>query len=85
VENGVDQLLLLADDQIDYDDLSVGVLVELAVQRNEPFVATSALGRLAVRFPTDFISAAQTILRAPWDRHLTSYALQTLFSERPHE
>jgi len=72
-------LLLLPADEIQYPDLDGRVLYELAVQQDEPFIATSALGELASRDSTDVVKAAQIILGDPWDHHLTAYALKLLF------
>jgi hypothetical protein len=78
-----EQLLLLPHDQIDYPSLATDVIRHLASQRDEPFIATSALGELASRSGTVFVEVAEAILRSPWDRYLTSFALRTLYARDP--
>jgi hypothetical protein len=75
----VDDYLLVPHDQIDFASLPVATVLGLAVQVIEPFVATSALGELAVRDVPEVRAAALQILSAPWDRYLTAYALTCLF------
>jgi hypothetical protein len=80
----VKELLLLPDDQIDYPSLDSGLLLELATQREEPFLATSALGELTQRKDGHAREAADRILHAAiWDKHLTAYALTVLFDRDP--
>lgn len=42
-------MVRIPDEQIDYGALSANMLAQLAVQRDEPFIATSALGELGQR------------------------------------
>jgi hypothetical protein len=75
----VDDLLLLPDDQIDYEALDTSVLFQLATQNDEPFIATSALGELRRRRAQEAPNAAETILRSEEsDRHIRAFAITTL-------
>jgi hypothetical protein len=75
----LDELLLLPDDQIDYERLDRTMLRELATQSYEPFIATSALGELRVRRAVEARDASLAILASELpDRHLRSFALTTL-------
>src|SRR5262245_13002008 len=75
-----DDLLLVPADDIDYRGLDAAVLLQLATQRDEPFIATSALGELGARAVPEARAAAESILAGePWDRHLHAFALTTLY------
>lgn len=82
-EPALDDLLITPHDQIPFDRLTSGTLEQLAVQEFEPFVATTALGELAIRRAAEGRRAALTILDHVWDRHLTAYALAVLFRYAP--
>lgn len=82
-EPSIDDLLLTPYEQIRFEELSSSLLAKLAVQQYEPFIATSALGQLSVRSADEGRAAAVAILEDDWDRHLTAYALTTLFSYEP--
>lgn len=79
----LDDLLITPHDQIRFDALSPGLLEKLAVQEFEPFIATTALGELAIRRADEGRRAALEILAHDWDRHLTAYALTVLFAYDP--
>jgi hypothetical protein len=83
IEASVDDILLTPYEQIEFEKLSSGLLAQLAVQEYEPFVATSALGQLAIRNVDEAQQAALAILDHDWDRYLTAYALKILFSRDP--
>jgi hypothetical protein len=75
----IDDLLLLPDDAIDYKALAADVLLELATQDSEPYLATSALGELSGRGGGGARTAALAILaNEPWDRHLSAFAIGVL-------
>jgi hypothetical protein len=77
----VDDFLLLTDDQIDYASLDLGMVAQLATQRVEPFIATSALHELSRRDPATARDAAEGILGGDlWDHRLAAYALYILFN-----
>jgi hypothetical protein len=77
-------LLLLPDDEINYAALDVGVLLQLATQEDEPFIATSALGELGMRRVPEAVVAAAAILTKPlWDRYLHAFAITTLCATDP--
>jgi hypothetical protein len=82
-EPPLDDLLITPHDQIQFDRLSPGLLEQLAIQEFEPFVATTALGELAIRRADEGRPAALAILEHDWDRYLTAYALTILFSYDP--
>jgi hypothetical protein len=74
-----DDLLLLPDDAIDYKALEANVLLELATQDSEPYLATSALGELSGRGAPEARTAALAILaNEPWDRYLSAFAVGVL-------
>ena len=80
----IDDILRIPDENFDYGALDTQRLVGLALQRYEPWLATSALGELAQRGAPETADAATTILRAePWDVRLTAYALTILFNRDP--
>jgi hypothetical protein len=79
-----DDLLLTPYEQIDFKKLSSELLVQLAVQRYEPFIATCALGQLAVRDGDEARDAALAVLDQDWDHYLTASAITILFSRDPH-
>lgn len=75
----VNDLMMLADDDIDYSSLSVETLKELALG-DELFIATSALGELANRDRSLGAEVARVILlESRGDRYLQAAALETLF------
>lgn len=75
----VNDLMMLADDDIDYSSLSVETLKELALG-DELFIATSALGELANRDRSLGAEVAKGILlESRGDRYLQSAALEILF------
>jgi hypothetical protein len=75
----IDDLILLPHDQIDYQGLAPDVLLALATQQDEPFIATSALGELAARRGPEALAAVEAILAAePWDRYLRAFAITIL-------
>lgn len=77
----IDDLLLLPDDQIEYKALAPDVLLALAIQQDEPYLATSALSELAARRGLEVHSAVDAILAAePWDRYLFAFAITILCS-----
>jgi hypothetical protein len=76
----VEQLLIHTPEDLDLAKLDTDTLFELATQRTEPFLATSALGELARRNTYHTRDAAETILRRPiWDRYLTAHAIEVLY------
>ncbi len=76
----IDDLILLPHDQIDYKRLAAELLLDLATQEDEPYIATSALAELAVRRVPETRAAAAAILgKKPWDRYLYAVAIMTLF------
>jgi hypothetical protein len=77
--------LLFPANEVPYTTLDPTVLLELATQQEEPFIATSALGELAVRGEEGAKTAARAILRKPWDHQLTASALSILFDREPRE
>jgi hypothetical protein len=76
----LDPYLQLPHDAIDYTSLGDDVLIALATQDSEPYIATSALAELGAR-PSEGarVAAADILSRAMWDRHLMAFALTTLF------
>lgn len=75
----IDDLILLPHDQLDYKRLAAELLLELATQEDEPYIATSALAELAVRRVPETRAAAAAILdKKPWDRYLYAVAIVTL-------
>src|SRR6476659_5212156 len=74
-----EDLLLLPDDAIDYKALAADVLLDLATQDSEPYLATSALGELSRRGAPEARTAALAILaHEPWDRYLSAFAIGVL-------
>lgn len=70
------ELLLLGSERIAWPTLDVSLIAELATQRTEPFVATSALIELAGRDAAAAAGAVRAIFAAPaWDAHVTAFAL----------
>jgi hypothetical protein len=83
-EPSIDDLPLTPYEQIEFEKLSSGLLLQLAVQEYEPFSATTALGELAMRNAPEARQAALAILdHYEWDRYLTAYALKILFRREP--
>lgn len=77
------ELMMLADNEVDYDTLSEDELKELALG-DELFIATSALGELANRNGNLGAEVAWEILsNAKGDRYLQAAALETLFQGNP--
>jgi mRNA-degrading endonuclease RelE of RelBE toxin-antitoxin system len=75
----IHELMMLTDDEIDYNTLSDDELKELALG-DELFIATSALGELENRNGNLGAEVAWEILsNAKGDRYLQSAALETLF------
>lgn len=80
----VDEMLMLTDDQIDYPSLDADLVAQLATQRTEAFIATSALQELARRDRAATSRTAEQILDGEiWDSRLTAYALEIVFSQDP--
>jgi len=80
----VDDLLLLPADEIRYADLDEATLLALALQHDEPFIATSALGELSRRNVPAAGAAALALLNGDWaDRHLRAFAITTLHDADP--
>lgn len=76
-------LMMLTDDEIDYNTLSDGELKELALG-DELFIATSALGELENRNGNLGAEVAWKILsNSKGDRYLQAAALETLFQCNP--
>lgn len=79
----IHELMMLTDDEIDYDTLSDDELKELALG-DELFIATSALGELENRKGNLGAEVAWEILsNAKGDRYLQAAALETLFQGNP--
>jgi hypothetical protein len=77
-------LLLRGADEIDYAALDDELLGALALQTDEPFIATLALGEMARRRPARGREIAEVILeRAAWDDYLTASAVEILFARDP--
>jgi mRNA-degrading endonuclease RelE of RelBE toxin-antitoxin system len=75
----INELMMLTDDEIDYDTLSDDELKELALG-DELFIATSALGELENRKSKKASNIACSILsNSKGDRYLQAAALETLF------
>ncbi len=75
----IHELMMLTDNEIDYDSLSDDELKELALG-DELFIATSALGELENRNSNLGAEVAWEILsNAKGDRYLQAAALETLF------
>jgi hypothetical protein len=74
------EYLQLPHGAIDYASLGDDVLIALATQDSEPYIATSALAELGARSSEGARVAAASILsHVMWDRHLTAFALTMLF------
>ena len=79
----INELMMLTDNEIDYDTLSEDELKELALG-DELFIATSALGELENRKSHLGTEVAWEILsNAKGDRYLQAAALETLFQGNP--
>jgi predicted DNA-binding protein len=79
----IHKLMMLTDDEIDYNTLSDDELKELALG-DELFIATSALGELENRNGNLGAEVAWEILsNAKGDRYLQAAALETLFQGNP--
>src|SRR5919202_5449730 len=79
----INELMMLTDDEIDYDTLSDDQLKELALG-DELFIATSALGELENRNANLGAEVAWEILsNSKGDRYLQAAALETLFQGNP--
>ena len=75
-----DELLLLTADEMDYGELDLELLRRFAVQDEEPFIATNALGELKRRHAPETQDAAEAILAKDHaDRHLVAFAILMLF------
>jgi hypothetical protein len=75
----INELMMLTDDEIDYENLSDDELKELALG-DELFIATSALGELENRKSKQASNIACSILsNSKGDRYLQAAALETLF------
>jgi mRNA-degrading endonuclease RelE of RelBE toxin-antitoxin system len=75
----INELMMLTDDEIDYQTLSDDELKELALG-DEMFIATSALGELENRKSKKASNIACSILsNSKGDRYLQAAALETLF------
>ena len=80
----VAEYLTCVADDIDYASLDLGLLRDLALQREEPFIATLALGELAMRGGRVAGEAAGSILGAAlWDRYLHAFAVKVLYGADP--
>jgi hypothetical protein len=76
----LDELLILPADAIDYAALPTALLVDMATQNEEPFIATNALGELLERKAIEtWDAAAKIVLGGEADRHLVTYGLETLW------
>jgi hypothetical protein len=75
-----DDLILVPDEDIEYEKLDAAVLEQLAIQQLEPFIATSALGELGQRRVPEAKAAAEAIVaREVWDHHLYAFAVKILY------
>ncbi|BAZ16002.1 hypothetical protein NIES4071_78750 [Calothrix sp. NIES-4071] len=75
----INELMMLADEDIDYGSLSVDTLKELALG-DELFIATSALGELSQRNGSVAASTAwEILLKLRGDCYLQAAALETIF------
>jgi hypothetical protein len=80
----IDDALLLPADEVDYGAMDDARLFVLATQREEPFIATNALGELARRDSPEGLRAARTIVvDESHDRHLRAYAVDVLMLQLP--
>lgn len=81
--NFLDELTLLGDQEIDYEQLCDDILAQLALG-DDLFIANSALSELTIRKSIKTISVAQQILDESYgDRYLLAAALQSLFKMSP--
>ena len=79
----INELMMLTDNEIDYDTLSEDELKELALG-DELFIATCALGELENRNGNLGADVAWEILsNSKGDRYLQAAALETLFQGNP--
>jgi len=79
MEAKINELLILTDDQIDYQSLPEDTLKQLALN-DELFIATSALTELSIRNSPCAASVAWEILsQAHGDHHLQARAVEVLF------
>lgn len=77
---GIWEFLIMDDGQVDYTALDAAMLLHLATQEEQPYVATSALGELgARRDPAALVACASVLDREIWDQHLCVFALTTMF------
>ncbi|MDQ3369586.1 MAG: hypothetical protein M3680_29510 [Myxococcota bacterium] len=80
----IDELVILIDDEIDYEALPTELIEEAARQTADPFIATSALAELYARDQHAVQAVCVEILGRPDpDRHLRAFALTTLYSVDP--
>jgi hypothetical protein len=77
----LDHLLMMTEDQIDYEVLELGRLDELVRQESDPFIATSALAAQQGRDPKRATDACEAILlRDDGDSHFRAFAMTSLYS-----
>jgi len=77
----LDHLLMMTEDQIDYEALDLSTLDELVRQESDPFIATSALAAQQGRDPGRATDACEAILlRDEGDSHLRAFAMTSLYS-----
>lgn len=75
----IDELMMLTEDQIDFELLSIDILKNLALG-NELFIATSALAKLGYRDQKQAEMIAWTILsKQKGDSYLQALALEIMF------
>lgn len=81
----LDLLLMMNDDDINYDHLSEDILATLALEL-EPYIASSALVELSARESTLLIPISQKILSNPLsDQFLQATALEILFEAEANQ
>lgn len=84
LDPSIANFLIIPADEIRYDNLPIAIVSKLAIQKMDPFIATSALGELAQRDPQETKEAAERILEEPlWDPHITAFALTLLYDRDP--
>lgn len=78
-----DELMMLTEDQIDFESSSIDILKDLALG-DELFMATSALAELGFRDQEQAEMIAWTILsEQKGDSHLQALALEVMFNCNP--
>lgn len=78
-----DELMMLTEDQIDFESLSIDILKNLALG-DELFMATSALAELGYRdLQQAEIIAWKILSEQKGDSHLQALALQVMFNCNP--